>query len=512
MTLLNTLILVPFLTALLVVLVPGNYRFVIRCIALLGTAIAAVLGTVLFFKFVPGGAGFQFESSYQWADAGGLRLAFHTGVDGISAGMLLVSAVVGFAAVAVSWEIERQAKLYYILLLSIIGGALGAFASLDLFYLYFFNEIALVPTFIMIGVWGRGDDRNYAAFKITLYLTLGAMVGLVGLIALYTRSGADSLDIVKLQQAIAAKPLAPGLQDFVFFCLVIGFGTLVGLFPFHSWAPQGYACAPTATAMLHAGILKKVGLLALLRVALPMLPGAVSRWGWVLAVLCVGNLLYCGFVAMRQRDLNLLIGNSSLAHMGFAFLGLATVNVIGVTGTVLVMVSHALLAALSFALSGWLRRQTGTIEIGQMGGLLARMPFIGTVLIACFLAGCGVPGFANFAGELTVMFGAWHGLPAVVVVAAWSGLVIGGVYMLRSIRDILHGAPREELREARDAVSWWRRLPFAVLVLGLIYFGIFPNTLANRIRPAAAEVVRLAKNTGPAPTAKAATATPAPAK
>ncbi len=506
MSLLNTLVLVPFLTAFAVLLVPGNYRFVIRCLALSGSLVTAVLGVVLFFRFVPGVPGFQFDSSVDWVASGILQIKFHTGADGISIGMLLVAAVVGFAAVAVSWEIERQAKVYYILLLAIIGGALGAFASLNLFFFYFFNEIALVPTFVMIGVWGRGENRNYAAFQITLYLTLGALVGLVGLIALYSVSGAGSLDIVELQRQIALTPIAPGMQDFIFLCLVLGFGTLVGLFPFHSWAPQGYACAPTATAMLHAGILKKAGLFALLRVALPMLPGAVSRWGWILAVLCVGNLLYCGFVAMRQRDLNLLIGNSSLAHMGFAFLGLATVNVLGVTGTVLVMVSHALLAALSFALSGWLRRQAGTVDIDRLGGLLARMPFIGAVMVACFLAGCGVPGFANFAGELTVLFGAWHPLPWAVVAAAWSGLVIGGVYMLRAIRRILHGEARPELAEARDAATWWRRLPFAILVAGLLFFGIFPNTLANRIRPAAVDVVRLATKSGPAPAVKAAPA------
>jgi NADH-quinone oxidoreductase subunit M len=507
MSLLNTLLLTPFATALLILLIPGNYRFVIRCLALLGSLLTAVLGTVLFFRFVPGAAGYQFEETATWVSSSVLRLKFHTGVDGISAGLVLVSALVGFAAVAVSWEIDRQTKLFHVLLLVIIGGALGAFASLDLFFFYFFNELALVPTFIMIGVWGRGEDKDYSAFKITMYLTAGALVGLVGLITLYATSGANSLDLVELQAQLARTPLSPGVQNFIFFCLLIGFGTLVGLFPFHSWAPQGYAAAPTATAMMHAGILKKAGLYALLRVALPMLPDAVARWSWILAVLCVGNLLYCGFVAMRQKDVNLLIGNSSLAHMGFAFLGIASVNVIGVTGTVLVMVSHALLAGLSFALTGWLRRQTGTLDLDKLGGLLGRMPFIGTVLILCFLAGCGVPGFASFAGELTVMFGAWKALPWVVVIAAWSGLVIGGVYMLRAIRRILHGEARAEFKDVLDATSFWRRLPFALLTAGLLYFGIYPNTLTDRIRPSVSEVIRRATTL----TAPAASATPVPA-
>ncbi len=513
MSLLNTLILTPFLTALLILAIPGNYRFVIRCLALLGSGFTAVLGTVLFFRYAPGTPGYQFDESAIWVSSSILRLNYHVAVDGIAAGMLLVTALVGFAAVAVSWEIERQSKLFYLLLLMIIGGALGAFASLDLFFFYFFNELALVPTFIMIGVWGRGEERTYAAYKITLYLTAGALVGLTGLIALYSASGASSLDLLDLQRQVAKTPIAPAMQSFIFLCLVFGFGTLVGLWPFHSWAPQGYACAPTATAMLHAGILKKAGLFVLLRVAYPLLPDAVAQWSWILGVLCVGNLLYCGFVALRQRDLNLLIGNSSLAHMGFAFLGLASVNVIGITGTVLVMVSHALLAALSFALSGWLRHQTGTTDLGKMGGLLRRMPFIGTVLVLCFLAGCGVPGFANFAGELSVLFGAWNGLPVIVVAAAWAGLILGGVYMLRALRQILQGESREPLKGVLDAVGLWRQLPFALLAAGLLFFGIFPNVLVNRVKPAASAVVRLATTLTPAAPVKAApTRTAAPAK
>lgn len=501
MSLTSTLVLTPLLTAFLVLLVPGNFRFVVRCLALLGSLVTAILGVVLFLKFDPAGAPYQFEGLSTWASSSVLRLNYHVGVDGVAASMLLVTALVGFAAVAVSWEIEKQAKLFYILLLVMITGALGAFASLDLFFFYFFNELALVPTFIMIGVWGAGEERTYAAYRITLYLTAGAMVGLIGLIALYTLSGANSLDLVELQKHVAKTPLSPAAQTFIFPCLLFGFGTLVGLFPFHSWAPQGYGCAPAATAMMHAGILKKAGLFALLRVAMPLMPEGVDRWMPVVAFLCIGNLLYCGFVALRQRDLNLLIGNSSLAHMGFAFLGLASVTVIGVTGAVLVMVSHALLAALSFALSAWLRRQTGTLEIAKMGGLLKRMPFIGSVLILCFMAGCGVPGFANFAGEIAVMFGAWKALPWVVVVAAWGGLVVGGVYMLRALRSILHGPQGTVLPTLIDAPTLWRKLPFAMLAGGLLLFGIFPKSITRRITPAVVRTVEQARPASKAPAA-----------
>lgn len=493
MSLTTSLVLAPLVAAFLVLLVPGSLRVLTRGIALLGGLVTLVLGVAVFVRFDPSGAAYQMETLVPWVTSSSLRLGWHLGVDGLGASMLLVTAVVGFSAIAVSWNIERQSKLFYILLLVMLAGALGAFASLDLFFFYFFNELALVPTFIMIGVWGSGEDKDYAAFKITLYLTAGALVALAGLIGLYTLSGASSLDLVELQKHVAKTPLSPAVQSFVFPCLLFGFGTLVGLWPFHSWAPQGYGCAPSATAMMHAGILKKAGLFALIRVALPLMPQGVDRWMPVLAVLCVGNLLWCGFTAMRQRDLNLLVGNSSLAHMGFAFLGIASVNVVGLTGAVLVMVSHALLAGLSFALTGWLRHHAGTVDMDKMGGLLTRMPFVGSVMVMGFMAGCGLPGFGNFAGEATVMFGAWKSAPWVVTAAAWGGLLVGGIYMLRALRTVLHGTLPESMRGVADATCSWRRLPFALLVGGLVFLGVFPSTVTRRVQPALTRVVEMAR-------------------
>src|SRR5947207_9949514 len=234
-----------------------------------------------------------------------------------------------------------------------------------------------------------------------------------------------------------------GAQEFAFPLLLLGFGILVSLWPFPTWAPLGYGAAPTATAMLHAGVLKKFGLYGLIRIVLPLMPQGAHSWLNVVAWLCIGNILYCGWVAMRQRNLNLLIGNSSVAHMGFVFLGIASLNLIGVTGAVLLMVAHGFLAALSFGLSGYLYQQTGTLNMDEFGGLLRRLPFIGTVLIMAAFAGCGLPGFANFPGELLVLFGAWKTFQPVVVLAVWGALIIGAVYLLRAIRNILHG-PLEE--------------------------------------------------------------------
>ncbi|HEY2951845.1 MAG TPA: proton-conducting transporter membrane subunit, partial [Verrucomicrobiae bacterium] len=318
-----------------------------------------------------------------------------------------------------------------------------------------------------------------------------------GLIALYARmpAGLRTFDLLQLTDYFKANPMSLRAQNVIFPLLMFGFGILVSLWPFHTWAPLGYGSAPTATAMLHAGVLKKFGLYGLIRVALPLMPDGAKHWVPVLGLLCLGNIVHCGWVAMRQRDLNLLIGNSSVAHMGFAFLGLASLSLIGVTGVVLVMIAHGLLAALSFGLSGYLRQQTGTLDMDKLGGLLRKLPFIGTALVMAMLAGCGVPGFANFAGELLVLFGAWKTAALknphwFVVAAAWGALIIGAVYLLRAVRSVLHGPLPEQWAEVKDA-NLWRKVPFALLLAALMVLGCWPRLLTDKIKPGVEVILNL---------------------
>ncbi len=509
----------PLLAALALVVVPRNYRVIIRAIAVLATLISAVLAVKMFAQFVPGADGFQFEQQIPWVES--LGISYHVGVDGINVGLILMGAVVAFAAALCSWEIQTREKEFYILLLVMTGGILGAFASLDLFFFYFLHELALVPTFIMIGVWGRGEKKNYATFQITLYLSIGALIALIGLIALYLQSGANTFDIPGIIRYVHDQnhPLAEKVQNFIFPLLLFGFGILVSLWPFHSWAPLGYGVAPSPTAMLHAGVLKKFGLYGLIRIALPLLPQAAQNWAHVIAWLCVGNILYVGWVAMRQKDLNLLIGNSSVAHMGFIFLGIASLNLIGVTGAVLIMVAHGFLAALTFALSGYIYKQTGTLQISELGGLCRKLPFIGTALLMAAMAGCGLPGFANFVGEATVFFGAWKMFPAITIIALWGALVIGGIYMTRAIRNVLHGPLPERWNSLTDA-NLWRKLPYALLLVSLLVFGFLPKLLTEKINPDAQKIVAMATGStavsavvvGVAPTTLSSGATPADAR
>jgi NADH-quinone oxidoreductase subunit M len=243
--------------------------------------------------------------------------------------------------------------------------------------------------------------------------------------------------------------------------------------------------------MLHAGVLKKFGLYGLIRIGLPMLPGAAQSWMPIVAWLCLGNLVYCGWVAMRQKDFNWVVGYSSVAHMGFVFLGIATLNVIGVTGAVLVMIAHGFLTALSFGLNGFIYNQTGTLEMRQLGGLLRRLPFIGSLLVMAAFAGCGLPGFANFAGEVTVFFGAWKAHRLVTVLACWGALVIGAIYLLRAMRAMLHGPVLDKWSALTDASGAWRRTPFVLLLSGLLLFGFWPRLLTDKIKVSVTPIVTM---------------------
>jgi NADH-quinone oxidoreductase subunit M len=507
MSILTYILGLPLLAALVLAFIPRNFRVVMRGVTVLATGISAILALAMFLRFDAAASGFQFAQKIPWVT--GLGISYHVGVDGINVGLVLMAAIVAFAAACASWDIQHRDKEFYILLLIMAGGVIGAFASLDLFFLYIFHEFALVPTFLMIGLWGRGEQKNYATFQITLYLGIGSLLALLGLLGLVIYSGANTFNLPELIEHLDKTPLAPRVQALLFPLLLFGFGILVSLWPFHSWAPAGYAAAPTATAMMHAGVLKKFGLYALIRIALPLLPEATRHWMPILAWLCLGNLLYCGWVAMRQKDFNWLVGYSSVAHMGFIFLGIATLSTVGVTGAVLIMIAHGFLAALTFGLSGYIYGQSGTLQMDKLGGLLHQMPFIGVALMMAAFAGCGLPGFANFTGEITVLFGAWKVYPLITVLACWGALVIGGIYMLRAVRTVLHGPVAAPCTGYVDAPHAWRKTPFLLLLAALLIFGCFPGLLTQKIEPRVAEIVARATAENPGtPAAASLAATP----
>ena len=458
------------------------------------TALVAAISNLfvtllLLSRFDQVAAGFQFVSSI--VVSADWRIHFALGVDGLSLLMLLLATSVSVAAVWFAGKIENYERAFYACLLFISAGAIGAFASIDLFFFYAFHELALIPTFLLIGIWGTGN-RSAAAWKITIYLTLGSFVLLIGLILLYQSvpAAARTFDIRELQAAITANPIAAPAQRHIYLLLLIGFGVLISLFPFHSWAPEAYASAPAPAAMLHAGVLKKFGLYGLLRLAIPMLPEGAHYWMYLLVILLLGNIIYIGLVTIAQKQLDWMLGYSSVMHMGYIFLGIASANILGTIGAAALMFAHGLSIALLFAIAGQIRNRTGTLLFDDLGGLAKVMPFAGLAFGFATFAAIGLPGLANFASEIIIFFGAirngwemqrFHIFQIATVLALW-GVVISTVYMLRAYRSTFMGTMNERWAKLVD-LGAGLRVPVALLIAGLIWFGFFPQTLVRMVTP-----------------------------
>jgi len=458
------------------------------------TALVAAISNLfvtllLLSRFDQVAAGFQFVSSL--VVSADWRIHFAFGVDGLSLLMLLLATSVSVAAVWFAGKIENHERAFYACLLFISAGAIGAFASVDLFFFYAFHELALIPTFLLIGIWGTGN-RIVAAWKITIYLTLGSFVLLIGLILLYQSvpAAARTFDIRELQAAITANPIAAPAQRHIYLLLLMGFGVLISLFPFHSWAPEAYASAPAPAAMLHAGVLKKFGLYGLLRLAIPMLPDGAHYWMYLLVILLLGNIIYIGLVTIAQKQLDWMLGYSSVMHMGYIFLGIASANILGTTGAAALMFAHGLSIALLFAIAGQIRNRTGTLLFDDLGGLARVMPFAGLAFGFATFAAIGLPGLANFTSEIMIFFGAirngwemqrFHTFQIATVLALW-GVVISTVYMLRAYRSTFMGTMNERWGKLVD-LGAGLRIPVALLIAGLIWFGFFPQTLVRMVTP-----------------------------
>jgi len=426
----------------------------------------------------------SFSISPEW------HLSFTTGLDGLSMVMVLLAAIVTLAAVWFTGKIDRYENAFYGCLLLISGGAIGAFASIDLFFFYAFHELALIPTFLLIGIWGSGN-KTAAAWKITIYLAVGSFILLLGLILLYQSVpvASRSFDIRALKAA--AGQISPDAQRHIYLLLLIGFGILISLFPFHTWAPEAYASAPAPAAMLHAGVLKKFGLYGLLRLAIPLLPEGARHWTDVLVALLLGNIIYVGLVTIAQKRLDWMLGYSSVMHMGYVFLGIASANILGVTGATALMFAHGLSIALLFAIAGEIRKRTGTLLLDDLGGLAKVMPFAGLAFGLGAFAAIGLPGFANFAGEIMILFGAFkngwemerfHLFQIATVLGLW-GVVISTVYMLRAYRKTFMGTLAERWKDLID-LRPILRAPVALLVGALLCYGFFPQSFVRIITPA----------------------------
>lgn len=460
-------------------------RFSVK-LAYVGFGLPALLALHTWYHFPAGmGANYAFATNYN-TGLESMGISLKLGLNGISMPLFALAGIVGLAAglYAIQSGAERL-KIYLMLLLTMQGGLMGVFASIDVFYFYFFHELALIPTFIMVGIWG-GRDRNYAAMKMTIYLTLGAMLSLIGLIAIYVKSGANSFDLITLRQALAAQPLEVSLQKYLFGLLMFGFGILVSIWPLHTWAPLGYGAAPSSAAMLHAGVLKKFGLYGLIQIALPLLPAGAGHWVTTLAILAAfGNVLIVGLITMAQRDLKQMVGYSSVMHMGYAFLGIACLTSMGAGGVVILMVAHGLSVALLFLLSTCVHHRTQTFDMDQMGGLAQKAPVLAALFVAATMAGIGLPGFANFWGELTIFVALWQ-FSTLYTVIAVAGIIISAIYGLRAAARVFFGSPTEEFTKVSAEhpptdLRWGEKLPALILLAALLFIGFWPKSISEPV-------------------------------
>lgn len=478
---LNILILVPVATALGIIAVTGLSR--VRMIALAGALVQFVLSFVLFFSFKAERAAgnddqFVFTQYYQWFPS--LNINYQIGVDGISVAMIMLTAFVVLAGVLISWRQEKWSKEYFLLLILLSTGAYGFFVALDLFTLFFFLEVAVIPKFLLIGIWGSGK-KEYAAMKLALMLMGGSALVFVGLAGTYFFGG-QSFDL----SSGAHITMDPEKQMFFFPFLFVGFGIFTALFPFHTWVPDGHSSAPTAASMFLAGISMKLGGYGCLRAATWLMPEAAHAYQPLIITLAAIAIIYGAFATLMQTDLKYINAYSSVSHCGFVLMGIGMLNETAINGAVLQMVSHGLMTALFFAAIGMVYDRTHTRMVKDIGGLLKITPFIGTIFILAGLCSLGLPGMSGFVAEMTVFMGSWQQpetMYRVATILACASIVVTAVYILRAAGKTMMGPLVNPAHAGFTDAKWNERTAAIVLLAGILIMGLAPFIITDIIYP-----------------------------
>jgi len=419
-----------FSAALIIMALPERRASWAKWIALAAAGTGCVISIAGCLLYSRREEAYQFVLKLDWVPS--LGISFHLGVDGISMLLLLLTGLVATAGVLFSWNVTCRPRAFFVAYLIIIGGVYGVFQSFDLFLLFVFYEIVIVPKYFLIAIWGS-TEKEYGAMKLTLYSIVSSAFVLLGILALYVASGTGSFDLFVLRDALYPQ----SFQRWAFPVLFLGFGVLAGLWPFHTWAPTGHVAAPTAASMLLAGVVMKLGAYGALRVAMPLLPDGLDFWRTGIVALAGTGIVYGAFVALSQRDLKFVIGYSSISHMGFVLLGLMTLNSIGLSGAVLQMFSHGLIAGLLFAVVGrMVYDRTHTRDLDSLGRLDpgSAMPFACGVFIVASAASMGLPGFSGFIAEISILIGAWRAFPWLVLVGV-GGIFLTGAFSFRALQN-----------------------------------------------------------------------------
>jgi len=412
-----------------------------------------------------------------------LNIHYSVGVDGISVAMIGLTAIVVFAGIFASWTVEFLSREFFISLILLSSGVFGFFISLDLFTMFLFYELAVIPMYLLIGLWGSGP-KEYSAMKLTLMLMAGSALLLVGLLGIYFNSAPGGGQLTFNITEIAKIQIPIEMQRFLFPFAFIGFGILGALFPFHTWSPDGHASAPTAVSMLHAGVLMKLGGYGAFRVAMYLMPDAAREQAWIFIILTSISVVYGAFGAIVQKDLKYINAYSSVSHCGLVLFAVLMMNQTAMNGAVIQMISHGLMTALFFALIGMIYGRTHTRMINEMGGLMKVIPFLGVVYVIAGLASLGLPGLSGFVAEMTIFVGSFQHTDLfhrVVTIMATSSIVITAVYILRVVGILLLGPIKNDhYLHLKDAV-WYERLSTITLVLAIAAIGIAPLWLSDMI-------------------------------
>lgn len=484
----------PFVAALVIMAFGRSRPQLVRWSAALGAGVSTVCAFWLYGAYDQQVAGFQFQELIPLVPS--LGIAYELAIDGWSLVLVVLTAIIIFAGVFASWTVKSRDQEFYALLLILVTGVFGVFVSVDLFVFFLFYEIAVLPMYLLIGIWGSSGEvrpqgifgwafgrtgvgtKEYAAMKLTLYLLLGSAFILIGMLALYVAAGSESFSI----RVLETKTFDPTLQSWVFLAFYIGFGILAAIFPFHTWSPDGHASAPTAVSMLHAGVLMKLGAYGVVRVGMGLLPEGTHEWVWLVGLIACINIVYGALSAMAQKDLKYVVAYSSVSHMGVVMLGAATLTEAGLNGSVFQMFAHGVMTGLFFSLVGLVYEKAHSREIFKMGGFATMMPGIAVAFTIGGLSSLGLPATAGFVAEFLTFMGAWSSAHSWWLFPAVFGAFLTSLYVLRVVRAIFWGPkstdPHFQHLPDAQGVEW---VAIVILVGTILLFGIAPRLALDPI-------------------------------
>ncbi|MFN8556720.1 MAG: NADH-quinone oxidoreductase subunit M [Dehalococcoidia bacterium] len=481
--------LLPLAVALLLVFVPSRLDNLVRGITGVSGVIMFLLALYIFVVYQAGNTAVQFEQQWTWLENAGLLgsngISLHMGVDGISAPLVLLTGIVIMAGSFVSWKIKFRNKDFYILLFALVAGVFGTFVALDMFFFFFMYELAVIPMYLLIAVWGS-TRKEYGAMKLTVMLVAASVLIFIGIFAVFSEAGLGTFNLVALWEHAREGRLDPTFQRIFFPFMAIGCGVLGGLWPFHTWSPDGHMSAPTAVSMLHAGVLMKLGGFGVIRLGIQLMPEGAAFWMPGLIILGTINATYGSLSALAQRDFKQMIGYSSVSHMGYVMMGLATLNTVGINGAVLQMFAHGVMTALFFAMVGALYDQAHTREMSVFGGLAGKMPMFSAFFILAGLSGVGLPALAGFVAEFNIFVGVFRTYPVLGILAV-AAAAVSATYTFRMFAMVFFGKFNPRWSSLRD-LQKTEIFAGVVLAASILFMGVYPKPFTDRINPSVSQL------------------------